>query len=268
MTTPVRPTGVSARSPTTRAVAWLGRRRRGIAVLVAALAPVALAAVFVPLRQSLTTVAAAFAFVMLEVVVSVVGSRLAGVLVSLSSAFWFDYFLAPPYGRLAISHRPDLEAAIGLIVVGVVVNELAARNRRHRRASGEESNFVSVIHELATLAAGPAPADDVIVRASAALRDLLSLRGCRFEPGPLGPALARIVANGEVEHVGLQWPVGEIGIPGPEAEILLQWRGDVVGRFVITPTPGLSVSRERRVVGVILGEIVAAAVDERHSVRP
>ena len=267
MTTPTRVTGVPARSSAARAVAWLGRRRRGVVVLVAVVAPLALAAALVPFRQTLTTVAAAFAFVVLEVVVSVVGSRLGGAIVSLSSALWFDYFLAPPYGRLAISHRPDLEAAIGLVVVGFVVSELAARNRHHRRASSEESDFVSMVHELANLAAGPAPADDVIAHACVTLRDLLSLRGCRFETDPLGPALARIVPSGEVEHVGLQWPVGEIGIPGPEAEIPVQWRGHVVGRFVITPTPGLRVSLERRVVAVVLGDIVAAAVDHHQSVR-
>ena len=263
MTTPTHPTGAPARSPTARALAWFARRRSTVVVLVAVVAPLPLAAAFVPFRQSLTTVAAAFAFVVLEVVVSVLGSRLAGALVSLSSALWFDYFLAPPYGRLAISHRPDLEAAIGLFVVGVVVSELAARNRHHRRTSSEESDFVSMVHELATLAAGPAPMDDVIAHACASLREVLSLRACRFESGPLGPALARIVSNGEVEHVGLQWPVGEIGIPGPEAELPVQWRGRVAGRFVVTPTPGLSVSLERRVVAVVLGEIVAAAVDHR-----
>lgn len=253
--------GTLSRSPTARTVVWLQRYRAQLVVVISVVTPLALASILVPFRQSLTTVASAFVFVVVVVAVAVAGSRLAGYLASVSSALWFDFFLTRPYERFAISHRPDLEATIGLIVVGVVVSELAARNRHHLRVSSEESNFVSMIHDLAIVAAGPAPVDDVIVQASASLCNLLSLRDCRFESVATGPAPARILANGEVVHVGLHWPVREIGIPGPEAEIPVQWRDVVVGRFVITPTPGLSVSVERRVVAVALAAIVAAVVD-------
>jgi hypothetical protein len=72
------------------------------------------------------------------------------------------------------------------------------------------------------------------------------------------------MSNGEVVHVGLHWPVGEIGIPGPEAEIPTEWRGLAMGRFVLTPTPGQPISVERRIVAVSLAKIVAASLNEQH----
>jgi hypothetical protein len=72
--------------------------------------------------------------------------------------------------------------------------------------------------------------------------------------------MARILIDGEVLHVGMHWPVDELGIPGPEAEIVTQWRGRTLGRFVLTPTPGEPVSQERRAVAALLGTIVAAGL--------
>jgi hypothetical protein len=42
-----------------------------------------------------------------------------------------------------------------------------------------------------------------------------------------------------------------------------QWRGREVGRFVLTPTPGVPVSRERRVAAVSLVDLVAATLAVR-----
>ena len=84
------------------------------------------------------------------------------------------------------------------------------------------------------------------------LIDLLALRACRFDPRPSDPPMARILESGDVLHVGMQWPVDELGIPGPEAEIVALWRGRTLGRFVLTPTPGEPVSQERRAVAALL----------------
>jgi hypothetical protein len=102
--------------------------------------------------------------------------------------------------------------------------------------------------------------DRLIERTKPMLRDLLDLRDCRFDVRPSSPPMARILASGDVVHVGLRWPVEESGIPGPQAEILTQWRGRMLGRFVITPTPGVPVSQERRAVAALLATVVAAAV--------
>jgi hypothetical protein len=241
------------------------RANRGlIAVVVALLAPLGLSAVLVPFRGSFVNTAAALVLVAVIVAVAVAGNRLAGVVASISSALWFDFFLTRPYDNFAISHRPDLETTICLVVVGVMVTELAARSRYHSRVSNEESDFVAMFHDLTDISAGSAPISQVVESARQSLVQLLHLRACRFEGVSTGPPLARIMSNGEVVHVGLHWPVGEIGIPGPEAEIPTEWRGLAMGRFVLTPTPGQPISVERRIVAVSLAKIVAASLNEQH----
>jgi hypothetical protein len=204
--------------------------------------------------------------VALVAAIAVTGNRVAGVVASASAAIWFDFFLTRPYLRLTISHRPDLETTISIFVVGVFITELAGRSRHHWRASNEAIGFVTMIHDVADLASQSAPTPLIIDQASKYLVEILGLRSCRFDFKMMDPPLARLEANGEVVHVGLRWPTHDIGIPGPEAEIVAKWKGRVVGRFVFAPTPGQSVSLERRIVAVSLVDVVAASVmDQQHA---
>jgi len=239
------------------------RYRAHLMIATSLLAPLALALVLVPLRDSFATPAAALVMLAVVVAVAVAGGRVDGLLASVSAALWFDFLLTRPHQRLAISHRGDLETTVALLVVGAIVSELAARNRHHLRSSSEASNYVTMVHDLAQRAANATPVPEVIARASIMLTELLTLRSCRYEPVAPEPPLARIVSDGQVIHVGLHWPVREIGIPGPEAEIAVQWCGQRLGRFVLTPTPGRPVSRERRIVAVALVDVVAATLASR-----
>jgi hypothetical protein len=191
--------------------------------------------------------------------VSVGGNRVTGFVGSVFSALWFDFFLTRPYEQLSISHRPDVETTICLLVVGLTVSELAARSRHHLRASSQESRYVAMVREL-TEVAQTATGDLLVERAEPMMVDLLSLRDCRFDVRPSDPPMARILASGEVVHVGMQWPVEEMGLPGPEAEIVTRWRGRTLGRFVLTPTPGEPVTQERRAVAALLATVVAAGL--------
>jgi K+-sensing histidine kinase KdpD len=244
-------------------VGSLRKYRERCAFGAALLAPLALCAALIPVRGSFTNTAAALLLVALILAVAVVGNRVSGVTASLGAALWFDFFLTRPYERLAISHRPDIETTITLFIVGVVVTELAARSRYHHRVANEQSDYVAVIYDLAEMTAGTAPIDDVIASAVSALIELLHLRACRYETSTAGRRLARVEPDGEVVHAGLLWPVHQSGIPGPEAELLIRWRGQVMGRFVLTPTPGWPVSRERLVVANAIADQVGAAVINR-----
>ena len=241
------------------------RNRSPIMVAVAVVAPLVLGAILVPFRSSFANAAAALTFIALVSAVAVLGTRVAGVVATVSAAIWFDFFLTVPYDRLTINHRPDLETTVCLVVVGLFVTELAARSRRHQRALDESTDFVAMIHELVDLATSEATPDVIIDRASESLTRLLELRDCHFETSLVDPPLARIEADGEVVHVGVRWPATEIGLPGPESEIVAQWRGRAVGRFVLTPTPGRAVSVERRVVAVSLVDVVAANLRDRRN---
>lgn len=249
-----------------RLMALFRKYRQRLTTVAAIVVPLGVATALVPFRTSFATTAAALILVAFIFAIAVAGNRFTGVVASVSAALWLDFFLIRPYDRFTISHRLDMETTISLFVVGVMVTELAARSRHHSRASSEESAFVTKIRDLTEQAARSTPISQVVASASSSLVELLCLRGCRFETVAPEPPLARIQSNGEVMHVGLDWPVGELGIPGPEAEILTEWRGLVLGRFVLTPTPGQTVSVERRVVAVALARVVAATLNEQRRV--
>lgn len=231
-------------------VAWLG----------AIFGPLVLAVALAPSRTSIASTAAALAFVPLIVIVAVVGSRPKGVVASISSAVWFDFFLVVPYDRLTISHRTDLETTIALLVVGVVVTELAAQSRNHNQLANTESRYLSMTHELAVLAARGVPEGRLTSRASAMISEVLTLKACRFQQWNGERCLPQIDCDGDVLHAGMLWPVHVLGIPGPKAEIAAQSQGRVMGHFILTPTPGQPVGREERLVAYTLAEIVGAAL--------
>jgi K+-sensing histidine kinase KdpD len=243
------------------------RYRNRLSIGAALVVPLVIAAVLVPFRGSFAETAAALVMVVVIFGVAVTGSQVAGVLASVSAAAWFDFFLVRPYDRFTISHRSDLETTIAILVVGVLVNVLAGRSRHHWQAANSSTTYVAMIHGVAMLAADSASVSEMIELTNESLVTLLTLRACRFDRTLSDPPLAQIQSNGDVAHVGMRWPVQEIGIPGPEAEIPAKWRGRVVGRFVVTPTPGASVSLEQRIVAVAIADLVGAYLVGEHHAR-
>jgi hypothetical protein len=247
-------------------IARILHNRNRLALAGGAVVPLLVASILVPFRGTFAGTAAALLMVIVIVAAAVSGNRTSGIVASASAALWFDFFLTRPYDRFAISHRIDLETTIALFVVGVLVTELAARSRRHWQAANSSTSYVAIIHGVAVLAADSAPVAAMIDQTTEALVGLLSLRACRFDRALSDPPLAQIQSNGDVAHVGMRWPARDIGLPGPEAEIVAKWRGRAVGRFVLTPTPGAPVSLEQRIVAVAVVDVFAAyLVGEVHA---
>lgn len=240
--------------------------RRRWSLAAAMLAPLGVAASFVPFRASFTNVGVALVFVALIEGLAIWGRRLGGYVTTAFAALWFDFFLTPPYERFTISHRPDLETTMTLLVVGIVVTELAARSRRHRERAGIEGAHVTMLATTAAAIAGSTTLEEVLDAASQSLRGLLRLRACHFEVDVSDPPHAQILADGNVVHVGMSWPADDIGLPGPLAQIDCHWRGEALGRFKLTPSPGEAVSREDRVAAVALVNLVAGLLhDQSHA---
>jgi K+-sensing histidine kinase KdpD len=240
------------------------RRHRNAVVNVAALLlPLGMAGLLVPFRSDFADPAAALVLVAVIVAVAVIGDRTSGFLAALSATVWFDFFLTRPFEEFQITHRPDIETAVSLFVVGLVVTELAARNRRHYNEATEQADYVGLIYDLSELASSGAPAPTVIERAETALTDLLHLRGCRYEPGRSARPIFRMEHDAQVIFGDQVWDVDEMGLPGPEIELVVQGRGETRGRFVLTPTPGTPVSLQRRVVAVALADQVGPVLVPR-----
>jgi hypothetical protein len=229
----------------------------------ALLVPPGAAASFVPFRTSFTNVGAALVLVALVEGIAIVGHRLGGLVATFSSALWFDFFLTRPYDHFTISHRPDLETTLTLLVVGAVVTELAARSRRHRRVAGDQSAYVATLSKTAASVVAGGDVARVIADTCTTLTSILGVRECHFESGPQTP-YAEIHDDGSVIHVGMRWPADDYGIPGPQSQITCRWRHEELGRFVVTPRSGVAVSQEQRVVAVAVVNIVASLVHVQH----
>lgn len=245
--------------------ASLRRYRSRIVNVAAIVAPIALSTLFIPFRTSFTNVAAALSMVAMIEALAILGNRVTGVLATLGAALWFDFFLTAPYEHFTINRLPDLEITISIMVIGAIVTELAARSNHHRRTADQEAHFISLLADVALMAARNEEESHVVEYATQSLTQVLELRACRFDPLVSEPPLARIQPDGQVLHVGLRWPVTEIGLPGPQCEILCLHRGAPVGRFVLTPTPGLALSSGRLVIAVVLVSLVAPSVRETRS---
>jgi K+-sensing histidine kinase KdpD len=234
--------------------------RDRLAVLAGVAVPLALAAVLVPFRAAFPNTDAALAMLVVVVAVAANGDRLAGALAAVSTAVWFDFFLTRPYQRLAITQRADLETAISLFVVGLIVTELAARSRHHRGVAAEETDHVGLIYDVSELVASGASVDQVLGRAQSEIVRLLHLRECRYEPGRPNRPRHHIGHDGHVILAGQVWGVQRVGLPGPEIELPVDSRGRTLGRFVLRPTPGYPVSLQRRLVAVAMADQVGAAL--------
>jgi K+-sensing histidine kinase KdpD len=234
-----------------------------IAVFAGFLLPIGVSAALIPFRRSFADTASALVLVAVVVAVAANGNRMAGFVAAISASLWFDFFLTRPYERFAITHRPDIETAVSLFIVGMAVTELAARNRFNRRVAAQESDYLGLLYYLSELVAAGSPAQRVIERASAELIELLHLRECHYESGPSEHRVARLEHDGTVNIGIIRWGVHQLGLPGSELELIVQGQGQPLGRFVLVPTPGRPVSMQRRIVALAIADQVGAALTPR-----
>jgi len=231
-----------------------------VAVLCGLLLPLGVAAVLVPFRTNFAQPASALVLVLVVVAVGSFGSRFAGLVAALSAAAWFDFFLTKPYQTFNITYRPDLQTEISLLVVGLAVTEIAARSRANREEASEEADNISLIHDFTELVATGQPAEVVVSHATVELRSLLRLKDCRFETTLSERHPTRIEHSGAVALGGLHWGAHRSGLPGREVELLVEYRGETFGRFVMVPTPGVPVSSDRLLVAAFIADQVGAAL--------
>jgi K+-sensing histidine kinase KdpD len=240
---------------------WWGRA----ALVGAVVVPFAAAAALVPFRDRLGNTNIALILVTSVVAVAAWGGRTAGAVAAVSAALSFDFFHTRPYYSLTITRHADVETAVLLLAVGLIVGELSSRSTRHRLNAHESSADIARIHSVVELVAGGATADEVIVAVRNEIRDLLYLQDCTFTREFATRPRPRLERDGEVMMAGLRWGVSRMGIPGKEVDLIVIGRGHPVGRFVLMPTPGVPVSWDRRLVAVALADQVGAALSSAGS---
>lgn len=235
------------------------RLRDPVALVAGLVAPFLVALALAPFRTDLSSTNAAL---ILVVAVASMGTRAAGALAALSAAAWFDFFLTEPYQRFAITDRDDVETAILLLIVGLIVSQLAVRARRLQAVVVTDTAHLSSLQGTARLAEDGGSPEAVVEYVRRELVGLLGLRGCRFEYGTLLGNLPRLEHGGGLwlRHGNriteyADWPEGE-------TELRAVGGGHYYGRFLLDPHPGRPLpSEEARLVAVALAAQAGGALD-------
>ncbi|MFE5715580.1 DUF4118 domain-containing protein [Streptomyces sp. NPDC056501] len=198
------------------------------------------------------------------VAVSAFGNRFAGALAALSAAAWFDFFHTEPYQSFHIEDRADIETAVLLLVVGLIVSQLAARARTMKRVAVTDATHLERLHGTTRLArSGTSSSDDVVRRVRHELVEVLELRACRFEYGTLIGRPPRLDPDGTVKVDGWIWDLERQGWPEGDTELRAIVHGPYQGRFLLTPEPGsVPPPMEARLVAADLAAQAAAALDD------
>lgn len=234
--------------------------RGPVSLIVAALIPLALSAVLLPLRGHLVNTNVALLLVVAVVAVAALGHRLAGAVAALSAAAWFDFFFTRPYEHFTIRNSADITTAVLLLAVGLAVSQLAARGRRFEVVAITDAGYLARIHDATVLAnsANSTPSA-VIDHTRTQLTDLLHLRGCRFEYGSLLGHRPRLERDGSLLAGHRRWAVEALGMPASEVELRV-FAGRYIGRFLLDPVPGSTPSRQALLVAVTLADQAGAAL--------
>jgi hypothetical protein len=231
-----------------------------VGVALGGLVPLAIAMVFVPLRDDIDSANVALILVTAVVGAAVFGGRQAGAASAVVSAIAFDFFYTRPYGSLTINSQDDVETTLLLLLIGLVVGHIATRGRGARRSADAREGEIKRIHRVANLAARGEEAADVIMAAQAELMSLLDLDDCRFEAPPFTTALPRLDRSGALTGHEYHLHEGGFALPTGGAELPVLGRGQMLGRFVLDPKLHVGVSLEQRVVAVALADQVGAVL--------
>jgi len=239
----------------------LATRMRSLLLVAGAIAvPIAVSLGVLPFRGNLSAATVALGLAIVVSLVAAIGTRVTAVIAAISAALCFDILFTKPYGSFSISSAPDVETAVLLLVGGLIVGQLSARNRSNRGLVVQGSLDLGRIQGVAELMASGAAADEVVAAVGVELQSLLGLRSCRFEtsfPATPGPTIER---NGGVSWGHFWWGVPTLGLPGREISLIVENQQRRRGRYVLLAEPGTKVTRDQLLAAVTLADQAGAAL--------
>jgi len=218
------------------------------------------AAALVGVRGDIQNANVALVLVLWVLLGAVTGGRASAVISALVAAVAFDFFHTKPYGSLKISDGNDVLTTILLLAVGLAIGEIAIRAKRVHAQRADEQRQLRRMHRIAGMAAGGDGPDDLVLAVTAELIETLDLQNCWFERPPFIAGLPRIERSGVIEASEHRYANGEFELPREGVALPVVGAGQTVGRFVLIPTPGVGVSKERRLSAVALADQVGAAL--------
>lgn len=231
-----------------------------VGLVVGALGPIVVALILVPFRTDLDNANLALILVLVVVIAAIIGGRRAGAVAAIVATLAFDFFLTRPYLSMSIETSEDVETALTLLGVGLLVGAVASRGRRSERGRERAGEAISRVHRVADQVARGVPIGEVVAGVTRELRDLLGLDDCWLEFRPfvyVMPILERGGSIGESEH---RWIGGGLALSQDGVELPVLDQGTQIARLVLIGNPGHGVTIEERVVAVALGDQLGVAL--------
>jgi Domain of unknown function (DUF4118) len=227
---------------------------------VAAIGPVLVGLILVPVRSEIDNANLALILVLVVVAAAILGGRRAGAVAAIMATLSFDFFLTKPYLSLNIESSDDVETALILLGVGLLVGAVASRGRRAERQREHAAEAISRVHHIADLVARNAPIDDVVRAVARELRALLSLHDCWLEFPPFLYVMPRLERGGSIVASEHRLFAGGIALSEHGVEIPVLEKGNEVARIVLIGNPEVPVTIEERVAAVALVDQLGAAL--------
>jgi hypothetical protein len=231
-----------------------------VGIALGVLGPIVVGVALVPLRDEVDNTNLALILVLVVVVAAIVGGRRAGALAAVTATLTFDFFLTRPYLSMDIESSDDIETALILLGVALLVGEVAARGRRSQRERERAAGAISRVHRVADVIARGAPIDDVVALVTREVRDLLSLYDCWLEFPPFVYVMPRLERGGTIAQPEHRWFEGGVVLSEDGVELPVLEHGEAVARLVLIGDPDVSVTLEERVVAVALADQLGTAL--------
>lgn len=222
-------------------------------VAFAGITPVLCAVALIPLRSVIAAPTAALVMVLPVVGVALVVPRVASVVAAVSAALAFDVLLTEPYYSVAIDAATDVEAAVVLGLLGLLVTTVVSRELEARSRSQSRVQEITALTETARALNDP-DLDRLVRVVTAQLTELLELRSCDWSPGfhgRVGHVLSRDGTIGEWAGPGLPDGVVEVPVHDGRTE---------VGRLLLRASDGHPVSREERSTVLAIADLLGAGL--------
>lgn len=233
-----------------------------LVLALAAVGPVVVVFVLIPLRETLSGASLAMVVALVVVAIAAMGRRTAAYLAGAVGALAFDFFLTQPFGSFEIYHDDNLVAAVCLLLLGVVVGEVARRSRLRAIDVLRRDEDFGRVYYAADLAARDEPMAVLVDTVGRELTDLLGLEAWLWDEAPeAGEEVPEITRDGRLTVGLLEWPSATAGLPRG-ARLLVIHDGTPVGAFVLEPTTGRPITRRELLVAVSLADQVGAAFDD------
>lgn len=203
---------------------------------------------------------AALVLVLLVAVVATVGTRVTGLTCAVSGAAWFDFFLTEPRHSFAIDSADDVEVAVVLVLVGLLVTEVVRWGQRQQSVADDRAAYLEDVM-LAAESAAAGSAAPTASGVTSAIAAVLGADAARFVPGASAAAFAAAIeSDGTVTTRRGHLDVDRSGLPTiGETAIPVRHHGTQLGQVAVASVS--TVARpdlERRRVAVLLATQLGA----------